>query len=549
MVRAYRGAVAGRWLAMSLLVLALGAMAEEPTAPPETATATATSTTTAVAPVTLDGNVLFKVRGAQAYPAEERAREIGKRIAAFAADDSLPVSSLRIEVKDDRTQILAGNQMLVTVVDADAVLEGLTRPQVADLEFQRIAYAVERYRHDRSPRQLWLAGLSTVVATAVLVLLMFGTRRLVTYLKAATQRRYQRRIAQLESETRKIVQAEHLQAMLLGAFGVANTLVQLALVMAYVEFVLGLWPWTRPIASRVLALVVDPLLTMGTAVLQAIPGLVFIAILWLVTRYALKIARLFFAAIAEGTISLTGFERDWALSTYRIVRFLTIAFAAVVAYPYIPGSDSLAFKGVSVFLGVLFSLGSTSLIANTVAGYTLVYRRAFKIGDRVRIGDHVGYVTAMRLQATTLRSLKNEEIVIPNSVVLGSSSVNYSTLAARNGLILHTTVGIGYETPWRQVEAMLKEAARRTPGLLPDPPPYVLHQTLGDFCVTYELNVYCDQPQQSEQLYTALHQNILDVFNEHNVQIMTPAYRADPAEPKVVAPDHWYLPPATKPEN
>lgn len=257
--------------------------------------------------------------------------------------------------------------------------------------------------------------------------------------------------------------------------------------------------------------------------------------------------RLFFAGVETGTATFAGFDREWAWPTYRIVRVFVIAFAVVVAYPYVPGSGSAAFQGVSIFLGVVFSLGSTSVIANIIAGYAMIYRRAFKVGDRIKIDEHVGDVVERRLLVTRLRSPKNEEVVVPNSIILNSSVINYSALAAQGGLILHTTVGIRYETPWRQVEAMLLMAAERTPGLLKQPPPFVLKKSLGEFCVTYEINAYCDQPSSMGPLYSALHQNILDVFNEYGVQIMTPAYEGDPEQPKVVRKEQWFAPPAQAP--
>ncbi len=174
----------------------------------------------------------------------------------------------------------------------------------------------------------------------------------------------------------------------------------------------------------------------------------------------------------------------------------------------------------------------------------MIYRRALKVGDRITIDNFTGDVTERRLMVTHLRTIKNEEIVVPNSTIINSHVINYSTLARTRGLILHTTVGIGYATPWRQVEAMLRLAAERTPGLLEEPAPFVLQKSLGDFAVTYELNAYCDDPQKMGRLYTAMHQNILDVCNEHGVQIMTPAYEGDPDTPKVIPKDQWYLPPA-----
>ena len=179
----------------------------------------------------------------------------------------------------------------------------------------------------------------------------------------------------------------------------------------------------------------------------------------------------------------------------------------------------------------------------------MTYRRAFRLGDRVKIGEHIGDVDRMRLLVTHLRTPKNEEVVVPNSTILGTEIVNFSSMARERGLILHTTVGIGYETPWRQVEAMLIEAAARTPGLLRNPAPFVLQKALGDFCVTYEINAYCDKPQAMILLYTELHRNILDVFNEYGVQIMTPAYEGDPDQPKVVPQEQWYAAPARRSET
>ena len=182
------------------------------------------------------------------------------------------------------------------------------------------------------------------------------------------------------------------------------------------------------------------------------------------------------------------------------------------------------------------------MISNVIAGYTMTYRRAFRIGDRVKIGNTVGDVTEMRVLVTHLRTAKNEEVVIPNSTILNGEVTNYSTMARRQGLILHTTAGIGYEVPWRQVEAMLLLAAERTEGLLKEPRPFIRQKSLADFAVNYELNAYCDDASQMLKLYTEMHRNIQDVFNENGVQIMTPAYRDDPPEPKIVPKELWYTP-------
>ncbi len=528
---------------LALLTMPVVAAAEVPKTNAPGVEAEATTT----APVTLDGAVLFRVRGVSAYPAERRAQAIAERIKQVAQDPAIPPEKVRIVEAGDRSNIFAAERMVMAVVDADAELEGVARQVLAQVYVARIVEAVKAYRHDRSPRVLLLNTAYAAGATLLLVLALFGVRWGFRRLDAMLERRYKARIHDLQIHSFRILQAEQVWAGLQAALRTARLLLVLILLYVAAHFVLGLYPWTRSFAQRLFAILLDPLQTMAAGVLNAVPNLVFLAILVVVTRYGLKLLRLFFAGVEHGTVTLAGFDREWAWPTYRIVRLLVIAFAVVVAYPYIPGSGSAAFQGVSIFLGVIFSLGSTSVIANIVAGYTMTYRRAFKVGDRIRIDQHMGDVVERRLLVTRLRSPKNEEIVVPNSIILNSNVINYSALANQAGLILHTTVGIGYETPWRQVEAMLLLAADRTPGLLKLPPPFVLQKSLGDFCVTYEINVYCDQPSSMGSLYAGLHRNILDVFNEYGVQIMTPAYEGDPQQPKVVRKEQWFAPPAQAP--
>jgi len=498
----------------------------------------------ATAPVEIDGHVLFELRGAAALPATVRAARVKARILAAAADPAVRSDELRVVSSGEYTTIVTGERTLLALVDADAQLMQVSVTVLADLCRHRIVQAIDEYREARRPERLLRDALVALVATAALalsvVLLMWLTRRI----DARLERRFERRIRALEAQSFELVRAEQIRGALRNSLRAIRTLGILAVALLYLHFTLSLFPWTRSYGTFLLQVLLGPLRVMGRAVLTNIPNLVFLAILFLVVRFALRLTRLFFEAIGRGSITLTGFDREWAAPTYRIARLAVVAFGVVIAYPYIPGSESAAFKGISLFLGVVFSLGSSSIMANIIAGYTMTYRRAFKVGDRIKIGQTIGDVIEVRLQVTHLRSLKNEEVVIPNSLILNSQIENYSSLAEKRGLILHTTVGIGYETPWRQVEAMLLTAVERTPGLLKDPPPFVLQRKLGDFCVEYEVNAYCRDAQAMMALYTALHRNILDVFNEYSVQIMTPAYVADPQQAKLVSKERWYLPPA-----
>lgn len=525
----------------------VGPAAAQPDAPAEMPEADQAAATVELAGVTLDGTTLFRVRGVTAYPAERRAQDVHDRIQAIAADPSIRTDSLRVVEAEERSTILAGERFVINVFDADARLEGVRRHVLAELYQKRIGEAIVSYRSDRNPRVLLTHSLYAVGATLAVVVLLLALRRLYRWLDEWATSRLAARIEKLELDSVHLVRASHLRQALRGSFRTIRVLLALAIFYVYLTYVLELFPWTRSMSRGLFDLVMDPLRVMGSALVRDIPDLVFLAILVVVTRYVLRLIKLFFVGIEQGGVTVSGIDSELAQPTYRIVRLLIIVFALVVAYPYIPGSESEAFKGISLFLGLVFSLGATSVIGNLIAGYSMIYRRAFRIGDRIKVGEVSGDVLERKLLVTRLRSVKNEEIVIPNSEILNSNIINYSTMARDQGLILHTTVGIGYETPWRQVEAMLRMAAERTSGLLAEPKPFVLQKALGDFCVTYELNAYCDQPQAMGLIYTALHQNILDLFNEYGVQIMTPAYEGDTEQPKVVPKEHWFAAPAEPP--
>ena len=498
------------------------------------------------APVIFEGKRLFNVIGISSYPAEERAGKILSRIKALADNNSLSTDSIKIIELEDRTNLTLNGQILMSIVEVDATHEGITREILAVLVKNKIKEAVDKYRIEREPKQLLINTVKAIVATVLLLLILFILVRLFRRFNLFIEAKLKARIEGLESKSSKLIQANQLWYALKGFISLIKVIAILILFQIYLTYVLSLYPWTAPFAGKVVGFIVEPLSAFGLSVLAFLPDLGFLIIIILVTRYLLKIAKLFFSGISQGTISFLNFEKDWAIPTYRIIRVLIIIFSIVIAYPYIPGSDSDAFKGISVLLGLMISLGSSSVIGNMIAGYTLIYRRTFKVGDRVKIDEHIGTVVEMKMFVTRLRSLKNEEIIIPNSNIVGGTVINYNSLSKGKGLILHTTVGIGYETPWRQVEQMLLIAAEKTEGLLKNPPPFVLQKKLADFAVDYEINVYCDSPEMMMHYYTELHKNILDVFNEYNVQIMTPAYEGDPEQPKVVPKDQWFLEPAKK---
>lgn len=547
--------VASRLAAAALLVVALGLHApvlgaETDAVPGSQAAVFNPDAEISSASVVVDGNVLFPVSGTSVYPAEKRASAVAKRIVAVAANPSVPAEAIRTVEVEYGTVIVATGQPLVTVLDADARLVSEDRQRLAETIVQNIRMAVVDYRQARSREALTDSAGRGAVATAVLVafvaLVIWLSRRLV----AALEKSQESRAWPAGTRPFQIFHAGQMMRLLRKLVHGVRTIVVVAAGYVYLDFVLRLLPWTRGISKSLAGYVIDPLATLAEQFVNAIPDLLFLIVLYFVTRALLKFIRMFFAAVERGEVKLLDFEGEWAVPTYKLVRIGVIVLALVVAYPYVPGSGTDAFKGISIFVGIVFSLGSSTAIAKLIAGYMLTYRRAFRVGDRIKIGDMKGDVTELRLQATHLKTVWNELVTIPNSKILNDEVVNYSSLARAGQLILHTTVGVGYGTPWRQVEAMLLMAAERTPGLVKEPSPFVRlrQEALSEFAVNYEIDVYCDNAQAMGVLYTRLNFNILDVFNEYGVQIMVPAYQEDTEPPKVVPKEEWFRMPA-RPAN
>ena len=485
------------------------------------------------APLYLDGQFLFDVRGASAFPAKQRARAIRDRLIAAAEDDSFDPNAIELRESEYGIDLLGSGHRLMTVIDADARAEGLETRLLAEAVRRRIVSAVREYRQVRSPEgvrhAIEVAAIATVVfavsMTAIVLLARLASRIFSRYLRG-----------QVEALERRSQHAFNLGDVL-GALqgGVRWLFIILGLVALYyyVSTVLFALPWTRGVAVDAFAFVTDPLLGLANGIVESIPGLIAILAVIVIVRYLLKSLHAFFDRVRWGRIRLANFEAEWARPTERLIRIGVIAVAAVIAYPFIPGSGSEAFKGLTLFAGLVLSLGSSSIIANIIAGYSMIYRRAFQVGDRVSILGTVGEVEDMRILSTHVRTPKNERVTFPNSLILNSQVVNYTMMAKEQALILHTEVGIGYEVPWRQVESMLLEAAARTPDVLRDPPPFVLQTRLADFSPVYELNAYTANARRIPFTYSALHANIQDVFAEAEVQIMTPSYESDPEQPKV----------------
>jgi small-conductance mechanosensitive channel len=301
--------------------------------------------------------------------------------------------------------------------------------------------------------------------------------------------------------------------------------------------IFGLFEPTRGLSKRLFGYVLDPLKQAGLGILNYIPNLITIAVIVFLVRYAIRGVKFITTQIEHEKIHIAGFYADWAQPTFNILRILLYAFMIVVIYPYIPGSDSAAFQGVSVFIGLIFSLGSTSAIGNVVAGVVITYMRPFKIGDRVKIGEVTGFVVEKAATVTRLRTHKNEFVTFPNQAILGALITNYNFSAELSeGLILHTDVTMNYAVPWSTMYDILLGAAKKTPYVLDKPAPYVLQTGLEDYYARYELNIYVKEVSKAPLIFSELHKNLQDGFRAANIDLTAPKFEIRAPMPEQMEP-------------
>jgi small-conductance mechanosensitive channel len=495
---------------------------------------------TAGAPIEIDGRpVLLIYSSVAGISPEERAANIEKRILGIARRDAIAVESIRAEDHIAWTEITVGNDVIMGITESDAKAAGRPRGQMGAEYAEVIRRTVTTYRREHTWRALLRGIVSSLIATAALVLVLLALFRI----RRAIRRRVETWIRVTEDgyspKSFRSRLARFLVLPLLGTGVIVVMVAVLALLQVYAAFVLRSFPSTRYVSMQMSRWTMSESSGLASAIWNYLPNLVVVAVIVLAARYLIRLNKFIFAEIQEGKLTLRGFYPDWGAPTAKLVRLLIIAATAVVMFPYLPGSNSPAFRGISVFLGVLLSLGSTSAVSHGVAGTILTYMRSFSVGDFVKIGDTIGEVVERNLLVTRIRTQKNEIVTIPNGSVLGGMVMNFSAEARKNGVIFYTTASIGYSAPWKKVHEMLIAAALSTKDVLETPPPFVLQSSLDDFYVSYELNAFTAHPENMQYIYSDLHQNIQDKFNEAGIEINSPHYTTLRDGNRIAIPDEY----------
>lgn len=481
-------------------------------------------------PVTLLNDTLYYVYlRLGSFKANDRAESITKKIANLYESAFFYPDSLKVVQSEDSYDLIYNNDVVVmAITDLDALWFNKT-PDVLAAEYLDIIKKRIKYQKSQHSLINWAKRIGLVLAvilglTVLIKLINFLFKKGEIYFRRKNQQLFD----YLVGKEIKILSPEQIQNILLKVYNVVRILVIIIIIYLSLPLMFSIFPETEGLTSQLIQWILTPVLKTLNAVIAFLPDLFTIVVIYLFFKYTIKGLKYFVTEISNGTLKIKGFHADWATPTFNILKFVLYAFMLVIVWPYLPGSGSAAFQGVSVFLGILISLGSSSAITNMVAGLVITYMRPFKIGDRVKIGDHVGDVVEKTMLVTRIKTIKNEDITVPNSAVLSGSTINYSsnTRNMNDGLIVHTTITIGYDVPWKKLHEVLINAALKVDLIKNDPKPFVLQTSLDDFYVSYQINAYTKFATKQAVIYSELHQNIQDACNEAGIEILSPHYRA-----------------------
>mgnify|MGYP001279551621 FL=1 len=478
-------------------------------------------------PVVAEGDTLFYLftkRGG--YTPQQRAQMTGAAIEEIGKRFNLRPDSVSIDHSDIVSDLMYGNKVLLSLTDQDALWEGVSRDSLAKERRQNVITKLHEMKAEHS---IWRMAKRILYFLLVIVgqyLLFRLTNWVFRKLKVRILRLKDTKIKPVSIQGYELLDAQKQANLLVFLAGIGRYILMGIQLLITVPLIFIIFPQTEGLAYRLLGYIWNPIRKIFVDIIDYIPNLFTIIVIWYAVRYLVRLVLYLAREIEAGRLKFNGFYPDWAMPTFHIVRFLLYAFMIAMIYPYLPGSDSGVFQGISVFVGLIVSLGSSTVIGNIIAGLVITYMRPFKMGDRIKLNDTTGDIIEKTPLVTRIRTPKNEVVTVPNSFIMSSHTVNYSTSAREYGLIIHSEVSIGYDVPWRQVNQILIDAALNTPGVVDDPRPFVLETSLSDWYPVYQINAYIKEAHKMSQIYSDLHQTIQDKFNEAGIEIMSPHYMA-----------------------
>ena len=442
-------------------------------------------------PVVVEGDTLFYLytkRGG--YTPLQRAEMIDAAIMQLGKRFTLHPDSVYIESSDIVTDLMYGNKVIASFTDQDGLWEGRSREQLATDKRKIVVQKLKELKEEHSLWQLGKRILYFVLVLAGQYLLFWLTGWLFRKLKVRIQKLKDTRLKPISIQNYELLDTQRQVNLLIFLSNLLRYVIMLLQLLITVPLLFAIFPQTKGLAYQIFSYIWNPIKNILVGIVDYIPNLFAILIICFAVKYLVRLVHYLSREVEAGRLKFGGFYPDWAMPTYHIIRFLLYAFMIAMIYPYLPGAKNGVFQGISVFVGLIISLGSSTVIGNVIAGLVITYMRPFKLGDRIQLNDTIGNVIEKTPLVTRIKTPKNEVVTIPNSFIMSSHTVNYSASAREYGLIIHSEVTIGYDVPWRQVHQLLIEAALNTPGVIDDPRPFVLETSLSDWYPVYQINAY-----------------------------------------------------------
>lgn len=478
-------------------------------------------------PVVVEGDTLFYLYAKRGgHTPQQRAEMDAAAILELGKRFNLRPDSLYMESSDIVTDLMYDNKVIASFIDQDGLWENCTRDRLAAHNRKVI---VDKLKEMKDEHGLWQLGKRILYFVLVLVGQYFLFRLtiwLFKKLKVRIQRLKDTKLKPFSIQDYELLDTQKQVNLLIFLSNLLRYIIMFLQLLLTVPLLFSIFPQTKSLAYQLFSYIWIPVKSIFTSVVEYIPNLFTIFVIWYAVKYLVRFVHYLANEVKSERLKIRGFYSDWAEPTFHIIRFLLYAFMIAMIYPYLPGSKSGVFQGISVFVGLIVSLGSSTVIGNIIAGLVITYMRPFKLGDRIQLNETTGNVIEKTPLVTRIRTPKNEVVTIPNSFIMSSHTVNYSASAREYGLIIHSEVSIGYDIPWRQTHQLLIEAALNTPGVIDDPRPFVLETSLSDWYPVYQVNAYIKEADRLADIYSDLHQNIQDKFNEAGIEIMSPHYVA-----------------------
>ena len=458
------------------------------------------------APLVLENDTLYTVHASLGlYSPLERTEYTLKKLRKLVELPIFKQDSLKVKSQNNLLMITYQGEWIQAISEEDAILAHLSQEELAESLQRDILRAVTQYREEHSMQKRVLR-IGELFLFVVAIITLFYLKQSF-FKKGVKIKNYQ----MLNKDNMKYILGKTLFLLKLVIFFI--------IIFVSIPFALKLFPSTQMWAEKLLKLILDPLSQIGNAIMDYLPNLVIIGIIALIARMVLNLMRYFLYEIERGALKIKGFYKEWAKPTYNILRILFLCFIFIVSFPYLPGSGSSAFQGVSIFLGLLISLGSSSTISNGMAGIFITYMRAFRENDWIKVGDYIGMVIHRDSLVTRLKTINNEEVTVPNSMILSCSTMNFSSIGRTTGLVVTTQVKVRYDARLEDVDATLIAAAQATKGVTDKITPYIYHISLNELNATYEINAVTFEPQNMYIIKSDLIKNIYNAFRERNIEL------------------------------